>query len=137
MALNRRCVACGQCFDVRPQVPDQRYCPSPPCQRERRKLWQQSRRRTDPDYRDNQLRAQAAWLARNPDYWKCYRESHPDYVQRNRQQQRRKAQQQGSMASDVAAAGLFMMYVISPIALAKMDACLLVKLVPVSGLTRP
>lgn len=28
---------------------------------------------TDPDYRDNQSRVQRAWLDRNPDYWRKYR----------------------------------------------------------------
>ena len=39
---------------------------------------------SDPDYQDNQARAQQAWNQRNPDYWREYRASHPKYVERNR-----------------------------------------------------
>ena len=58
----------------------------------------------DPDYRDNQRAAQQAWSQRNPDYWRDYRETQPDYVQRNRERQRSRNQ---GRAGD----------------LAKMDAC--------------
>ncbi|BBU33507.1 hypothetical protein BTHE68_72410 (plasmid) [Burkholderia sp. THE68] len=43
---------------------------------------------SDGDYRENQLRASADWRARNPDYWRLYRENHPVYVARNREQQK-------------------------------------------------
>jgi hypothetical protein len=56
----------------------------PACQRERRRRWQQNKRQNDPDYRDNQARAQQAWAERHPDYWRTYRSGHPDYVERNR-----------------------------------------------------
>ena len=46
--------------------------------------------KTDSDYQDNQLHAQKAWSERNPDYWKEYRESHPEYVERNRISQRQR-----------------------------------------------
>lgn len=84
---SKRCVACGQLFQPRPQVPQQSYCSAPDCQRERRRQWQRGKLRTDPDYQDNQARAQQAWSQRNPDYWREYRESHPEYVERNRVQQ--------------------------------------------------
>lgn len=84
---NRWCTACGQAFRPSPKVPRQSYCSDPDCQRERRRLWQQARRRSDPDYLDNQEQAQRAWSKRHPDYWRAYRAAHPDYVDRNRQLQ--------------------------------------------------
>lgn len=84
---NRQCVACGKSFQPRPQVLDQTYCSAPDCQRERRKQWHRRKLQTDPDYQDNQLRAQQAWTQRNSDYWREYRESHPEYAERNRTQQ--------------------------------------------------
>lgn len=84
----KRCVACGKAFQPRPQVPDQSYCTAIECQRERRRRWQQAKRQSDPDYRDNQTRAQQAWCERHPDYWRAYRDAHPDYAERNRSQQR-------------------------------------------------
>lgn len=89
---NKLCIACSQPFQPRPQVAHQIYCSAPGCQRERRRQWQRQKLHTDPDYRDNQARAQRAWNDRNPGYWHDYREAHPQYVERNRSlQQRRNA----------------------------------------------
>lgn len=88
---NKCCTACGQSFRPHPQVPNQSYCSDDQCQRERRRRWQRDKLKTDADYRDNQSRAQRAWLERNPEYWREYREAHPEYVERNRNQQRDRA----------------------------------------------
>jgi hypothetical protein len=88
---NKRCVACGQVFRPHPQVRNQSYCSSAPCQRERRRRWQRDKLQQDPDYRENQSRAQRAWLDRNPDYWRNYRDDHPEYAERNRRQQRERS----------------------------------------------
>jgi hypothetical protein len=74
-------------FQVRPQNPKQNYCPNPSCQRERRRQWLQDKRLTDPDYRVNQAKAQHNWTLSHPDYWQSYRQTHPEYVERNRAQQ--------------------------------------------------
>ena len=85
---NKRCAACGEAFRSRPQVPLQCYCAALACQRERRRRWQLAKRESDPDYHDNQARAQHAWRKRNPNYWREYRRQHPLYRERNRTQQR-------------------------------------------------
>ena len=64
----RRCIACRNRFRLLLQAPDQNLCSAPACQRERRKRRQRLKRATDPAYRDNQARAQKAWLDRHPDY---------------------------------------------------------------------
>jgi len=84
----RRCAACGRMFRCRAQAPRQRYCTAPACQRERRRRWQHEKRCSDPDYRDNQAQAQRHWCERHPEYWREYREQHPDYVAGNRARQR-------------------------------------------------
>jgi hypothetical protein len=84
----RRCAACGASFRPCAQVPKQRFCSQPNCQCERRRRWKRRKRQTDPDYRDNQARAQRAWSERHREYWREYRGSHPEYRERNRQQQR-------------------------------------------------
>jgi hypothetical protein len=81
---NKHCLACGQSFQPRPQVPQQSYCPAPDCQRTRKRSWLNAKLETDPDYQDNQTRARQAWLERNPTYWREYREAHPEYTDRNR-----------------------------------------------------
>ena len=83
----RRCAGCGVSFRPRPQVPEQRFCSQPECQRERRRRWKR-KHQTDADYRDNQARAQRAWSERHREYWREYRRRHPRYSERNRQQQR-------------------------------------------------
>lgn len=85
--MNKHCAACGQNFQPRPQAPQQSFCSAPDCQRERKRQWQRHKLKTDPDYQDNQARAQQAWNQRNLDYWRGYRESHPEYVERNRDRQ--------------------------------------------------
>ena len=49
----RRCASCGQAFQPRAQVPQQRYCGLAACQRERRRRWQRNKLQGDPDYRAN------------------------------------------------------------------------------------
>lgn len=144
MSARRRCAACGVNFKVLPQVPDQSYCPSDACQRERRKLWQRERRARDLDYRENQARAQEAWLARNPGYWREYRRRNPEYAQRNRERQRERARERArervdpgvakTAASDVAAliaSGLYTITVVAVNHVAKMDSSYLVLVTPV------
>ena len=84
----RRCVACRRVFRVRAQTPKQRYCSAPECQRERRRRWQREKRGSDPDYRENQVRAQQGWAKRHPEYWRHYRAEHPEYSAANRAAQR-------------------------------------------------
>lgn len=85
---SRRCAACGELFQPRPQVPEQCYCGKAACQRERRRRWQQAKRQSDSDYRDNDARGQRAWREAHRDYWREYRRGHPQYTERNRMQQR-------------------------------------------------
>lgn len=103
---DRWCSACGVKFTPRPQSPAQTYCPLAGCQRTRKQVWQQAKRRSDPDYSANQAKAQTDWTRKNPDYWRSYRAKHPEYVQSNRANQRgRNAMRQiaKSDASDGAA----------------------------------
>jgi hypothetical protein len=94
----QQCAACGASFLPRPQVPEQHYCSKPKCQRERRRRWKHGKRQTDPDYRDNQSRAQRSWSERHPGYWREYRRAHPQYCERNRQQQRMRNARRGAPA---------------------------------------
>ncbi len=80
----KNCNACGHSFTPRPQNPTQSYCTDPACQRERRRRWQQQKRRNDADYRDNDVRASKAWAVENPEYWKRYRDDNLAYAERNR-----------------------------------------------------
>jgi len=65
-------------------------CFNPDCQKARRKYWQRRKIQNDDDYKKNQAIAQKAWATRNPDYWRNYRSAHPEYIERNRWQQKRR-----------------------------------------------
>jgi hypothetical protein len=127
----KKCIGCGQSFQPRAQTPQQDYCNATECQRERRRRWQQIKRQSDPDYQENQIRAQQAWNERNPDYWREYRHSHPEYADRNRAQQRKRkaVKKSGQVAKmDVSdpilalPSGIFHMSQIAAPGIAKMDA---------------
>jgi hypothetical protein len=127
----KRCLACASTFPANPRVPAQNYCPRPECQLERRRLWQRQKRRSDDDYRDNQRQCQRRWRASHPDYWQNYRADHPEYVDRNRDQQRvRNAARQASPIAEMDAIPPISplvsgTYRLSPVArseVAKMDA---------------
>lgn len=89
----RRCLACGEVFGPSPRVKDRKYCSKPACQRERKRRWQRQKIADDPDYRDNQKDSQKRWREAHRGYWRTYRDSHPQYVQRNRERQRRRNQE--------------------------------------------
>jgi len=69
------CRSCRRTVPADPRVKNQQYCGRSACQRVRRRRWQRTKMATDPDYRDNQLRAQQDWRARNPDYWRQRRQA--------------------------------------------------------------
>ena len=127
---NKQCIACRQPFHPRPQVPNQSYCSAPDCQRERRKQWHRQKLQTDPDYQNNQARAQKAWMQRNPNYWREYRASHPDYVERNRiRQKERNAKVTGqsiakmdvSIPSTPLPSGIYHLSLVTDAGIAKID----------------
>lgn len=84
----RRCAGCGGLFVPRRNVPQQRYCSNPTCQRTRRRRWQRQKLKADADYRANQAAAQQRWRERHADYWRRYRQAQYEYAERNREQQR-------------------------------------------------
>jgi hypothetical protein len=135
------CASCGRKFRPRPQTPKQIFCPSDACQKERRREWQKAKRLIDPDYRDNQAKAQHAWSHNNPDYWRQYRLAHPEYVSRNRAQQgERNERQRGRVIAKMDASavknaltpGIYRLLPVRP-GIAKMDACT----VEITVLSRP
>ena len=128
---SRRCAGCGHAFRPRAQNPQQQFCSAAACQSERLRRWQQARRASDPDYRENQARAQRAWAQSHRDYWQDYRRRHPQYCERNRdaarQRQRdrraaRFAKMDASRPDNAVASGTYRLVPASAAAFAKMDA---------------
>jgi hypothetical protein len=56
----------------------------PDCRRAKKAAWKRNKMRTDPDYRYDKKLSNQKWARANPDYWKNYRNDHPEYVERNR-----------------------------------------------------
>lgn len=82
--------SCKRCHVVftKQRNPGQAYCSAPECQRERKNKWRREKMNADSDYKNNQQMANKRWHIKNPDYWRNYRASHPDYVQSNQEAQR-------------------------------------------------
>jgi hypothetical protein len=85
-----RCMSCGKWVRANPRLKDQRYCGNEQCQRARRKRLHQKKLSEDPEYRQNYLDSLAKWRQCNPAYWAEYRKQHPQCVDRNRQEQKRR-----------------------------------------------
>lgn len=84
----RKCKNCSRLFVITAKHLDQKYCSRKECQRTRKTQWQRRKLSGDEDYRENQADCQARWVAKNPGYWKRYREKHPESAQRNKDKQR-------------------------------------------------
>lgn len=137
----KRCLACADIFHPSPRVPAQNYCSRPECPRARRKLWQKEKRKSDPDYRENQLQCQRRWRETHPDYWQHHRADHPNYAERNRTLQRHwNAAQAASQVAKMDAmrpptalpSGTYSLRAIGPAGVAKMDEWV-VKIVVLAG----
>lgn len=98
----RPCAACGKLFIPRPQIPNQQFCSDHECQRERRRRTQAERRANKPATRVNDAQCCRDWRIKNPDYWKRYRTTHPEYAERNRiqQRQRNKSRKNSDIANE-------------------------------------
>ncbi len=82
----------------------QQYCHDPKCQRVRKRAWQKEKMTTDAQYREKHLIAQKRWCKQRPlhRYQAHYRQTHPKYVENNRDRQRcrnAKLQQQAATAT--------------------------------------
>ena len=100
--MTKQCKACGKAFQSHPKVPNQTYCSSPECQRERRRRWLEEKRQFDADYQGNEPQKIEQWRNEHPDYWKQYRLDNPDYANRNRNlQQTRKQRSRNPMIANV------------------------------------
>lgn len=83
---SKLCMHCGRSFP--PTRKSQKYCTETDCRRSCKRRWQKQKLRTDTDYKAAQREAQSRWFKNNPDYYRRYRYTHPDYTERNRQLQK-------------------------------------------------
>ena len=92
--VERRCLYCERIFQPSKYQPGQSVCSDPGCQRRRRADYHRRKIAADPEYRQVCLDSPQKWRARNPKYWRRYREQHPAAVRRNCQQQHVRDQKQ-------------------------------------------
>ena len=93
-----------------------------------RRRWQRAKRQSDADYRENQARAQRAWVQGHRDYWREYRRTHPQYCESNRLAARRRrraarvAKMDASRTVSRVPSGTYRLVPASAAEFAKMDA---------------
>jgi len=87
---SRRCRYCRTVFTPSIYHPDQQVCFSAECQRTRRREDRRKRYQTDPLYRQQCRESTQKWREATLGYQRRYRQSHPEYANRNREGQRRR-----------------------------------------------
>jgi len=93
MARTFKCKHCGKRVRRNPRLKSgQRYCNDVSCQAARKKNWERDKRQQDTGYRLRRRKTKAQWRKHYPAYvyQKRYRESHPNYVQINREKQQKR-----------------------------------------------
>ena len=91
MTVTLLCRHCCKTVPLNPRLKKkQEYCSAKECQQTRRSTRKAERYHNEPKYREKQLESQQRWRDKRPsdEYQKDYRESHPEYVDRNRELQR-------------------------------------------------
>ena len=73
-------------------------CAKPECQRQRHRDADRHWHRKNPTYDDERAAYLHQWRTDHAGYWKEYRAGQPDYVQRNREKQRRRDHQRKNLA---------------------------------------
>jgi len=85
------CIHCKKTILANPRLKgEQQYCNDHACQNERKRIWYRNRLTTDARYARRQQRCKRRWRKQKPAhrYQNDYRQTHPDYTQKNRDQQR-------------------------------------------------
>jgi hypothetical protein len=83
----RRCRYCENTFQPSKYQPQQTVCSESACQKRRRTEYRQQKLKTDEEYRQVCRDSSRKWRSENQDYWKRYREKHPEAVAQNRERQ--------------------------------------------------
>ncbi len=85
------CINCGEVVAANPCLKgDQSYCNKKACQNARKRAWYQAKIASDSEYAERQQQCKKRWRENKPahKYQNHYRQTHPDYVKKNREQQK-------------------------------------------------
>lgn len=98
------CRHCGQTLPRNPRLKKpQKYCTARSCQQARKNVWGKKEYQTNKHHREKRLQCQQVCYRKRPghSYQADYRKKHPEYEQRNREQQKlrnkRRKKDAGSM----------------------------------------
>ena len=83
----RQCPYCQQPFCPAKTHPLQLVCGRPECQRKRRTEYRRGKLTSDPAYTERCRESARQWRKQHPNYWREYREKHPETVAHNRERQ--------------------------------------------------
>lgn len=87
----KRCLFCHVSFLINPRVGErQKTCGSQACQKALKGANNRRFRDRNPEYYRQDFARLKDWLADHPGYLQAYRQSHPDYVDKNRAAQRQR-----------------------------------------------
>lgn len=92
----QKTITCIHCRDVVPTNPclkgDQDYCNKKACQNARKRSWYQTKIDSAPEYAKRQKECKKRWRKNKPahKYQNHYRQTHPEYVENNRQKQQQR-----------------------------------------------
>src|ERR1017187_4325432 len=85
--LQPPCWFCQCAFDPSRYHPEQTVCKAAECQQRIRREYHRRKVAAGPVYRQVCNDSSQKWRAQNPDYWKQYRQAHPDKADQNRARQ--------------------------------------------------
>lgn len=88
--MKHRCRYCGRWF--RPYArkgKTQKTCGDEECRRRHKRAWERLWKRGSETWRQSRRKKVREW-AKGQDYWRQWRAEHPDYVERNRHQSRKR-----------------------------------------------
>ena len=93
MARIFRCKHCGRFVKRNPRIKRfQGYCRQKECQQARKNAWELVKIKTDESYRQCRQASKKRWRGQHSAHtYQCrYRETHPDYVAKNREKQKKR-----------------------------------------------
>lgn len=97
------CLHCRKAVQANVRLPKgvQKYCNDSLCQQVRKRVWHNQKMTLDDEYQMQQSDSMKQWCKKRPlhEYQKQYRNNHPEYVLKNRQQQRIRNQKRNADAS--------------------------------------
>jgi endogenous inhibitor of DNA gyrase (YacG/DUF329 family) len=84
------CLHCGKEVPRNPRLKNQKYCCAKECQQARMRTWKNRQYKQNSEYHKKSLASQKVWRGKYPayQYQREYRKTHPEYVMRNRDQQK-------------------------------------------------